>query len=114
MDNRQLAEKIHTAVESTDNDYDAVEAIQKVLDDNSFEIPVIESGEKQDVWVFSKASAMSMDIQGVYESKEQLYQELKDWFGDELTMEEMLDYEFQWEMEIEIKESVLYKQKVTA
>jgi hypothetical protein len=111
MDNRRLAQKIYEAAESMDNDYDAIEAIQKVLDDNSFEIPVIESGEEQDVWVFSKASAMSMDVRGVYESKEMLLQELKRWFGDDLTMEEMLDYEFQREMEIDIEGTILYKQK---
>ena len=113
MDNKELAEKIYQAAENTDNDYDAVEAIQKVLDDNSFEIPVIETGDEQPVWVFSKASSMTMDIKGVFESKEQLLQHLREKWGEpDLTMEEMMSYDFQNEVEIEIEHTTLYKQKI--
>lgn len=113
MDNKELAKKIHYAVENTDNDYDAVEAIQKVLDDNSFEIPVIQTGDEQPVWVFSKASSMTMDVKGVFESEEQLLQHLREKWGERnLTMEEMMSYEFKDDMEIEIERTTLYKQKV--
>lgn len=110
---RELAEKIYKASENTANDYDAIEAIQKILEDNNFEIPKISSGEEQPVIVFSEASSMSMDVEGVFESEEQLLQYLRERYGDnDLTIAEMMSYGYQDEMEIQIEKTTLYKQKV--
>ncbi len=56
-------------------------------------------------WILSYASAMSMDAYAIYDTTDQVLDEMKDYFGDpELTLEIIMDHQWQREAELDIQE----------
>ena len=64
------------------------------------------------VWVVLSARAMDWEVSGVYDTAEKLLDTIKeDWGLDDLTIDDMLDSEFQDGYEIRIHESTYHVSK---
>lgn len=64
--------------------------------------------KEKKVWVVSTARAYGYEPHAVYDSIEQVLEQFKEDWGDEITMEDIMDYDWRRESEIEITTTTYY------
>ena len=69
--------------------------------------------ERKFKWVLSSGGAFDFSVSGIYDTQEQLLEQLrKDWgIGDELTVDEMMTHRWQSDAEIKIEKAEYFQSK---
>ena len=111
---RELAEKLVEKVLKESAQLDAIEVAEELLEQYYPAIPTVETLKSEKVWISYREGAFEWELSEISDNPEYFLNKFRQWSDENanMTVEDMMDHNWQSEWEVKIEEGVVSRTKV--